>query len=155
MPTELLIALAVPFLLIVLGKVVGSSIERRHFESLAEREGRFVKQPTYSTKRFETSAAVRSAELAMGSVVVSVDHFKRFVSAFRMLIGGEVRSYSGLIERARREAVLRMKESHPRADAFVNVRLETSTISSTTGDEGTGTVEVLAYGTAVQYDRAP
>ena len=48
-----------------------------------------------------------------------------------------------------------MKESQPSADAYINTRLETSTIASTTGDEGIGTIEVLAYGTAVHYDRAP
>jgi uncharacterized protein YbjQ (UPF0145 family) len=154
MPPELLIALIVPIVLIVVGRIAGSHIERRHLQDIAEREARFVGQPSCSTKRYQSSAHVRSAELAMGSVVVSVDHFKRFVSAFRMLVGGEVRSYSSLIERARREAVLRMKESHPDADAFVNVRLETSTISSSTGDEGAGTVEVLAYGTALHYDPA-
>jgi uncharacterized protein YbjQ (UPF0145 family) len=86
---------------------------------------------------------------------VSIDHFKRFVSAFRMIVGGEVRSYATLIERARREAVLRMMESRPDADAYINTRLETSTISSATGNEGMGTIEVLAYGTAVHYDRRP
>ncbi|MGB5413298.1 MAG: heavy metal-binding domain-containing protein, partial [Polyangiales bacterium] len=83
------------------------------------------------------------------------DHFKRFLSGFRMIFGGEIRSYSSLIDRARREAVLRMKESQPDADAFLNTRLETSTISSTAGNEGMGTIEVLAYGTAVHYDRRP
>jgi uncharacterized protein YbjQ (UPF0145 family) len=87
--------------------------------------------------------------------VISVDHFKRFLSGFRMIVGGEVRSYSSLIDRARREAVLRMKESQPDAHAYINTRLETSTISSTAGNEGIGTIEVLAYGTAVHYDRAP
>ena len=48
-----------------------------------------------------------------------------------------------------------MKESQPNAHAYLNTRLETSTISSTSGNEGTGTIEVLAYGTAVHYDRAP
>ena len=46
-----------------------------------------------------------------------------------------------------------MKESQPDADAYINTRLETSTISSTSGDEGLGTIEVLAYGTAVRYAR--
>ena len=155
MPIELIIGVGVPLVLIVIGKVVGASIERAHFTSIGEREARFARQPALTTKQVEIETPVRSAELALGSVVVSVDHFKRFVSSFRMLIGGEVRSYSSLIDRARREAVLRMKESRPDADAYVNVRLETSTISSTTGDEGTGTIEVLAYGTAVHYARTP
>ena len=155
MSTELLISIGIPILLIVIGRFVGSSIERNHYKSIVEREARFSGQPALSTKRSDVPDAVRTARLAVGSVVISVDHFKRFLSGFRMIIGGEVRSYSSLIDRARREAVLRMKESQPDAHAYLNTRLETSTISSTTGNEGIGTIEVLAYGTAVHYDRAP
>lgn len=155
MSIELIIGIGVPVLLIIIGKVVGSTLERHHFESIAEREAAFREQPALSTKHSDATEHVRSATLAMGSVVISVDHFKRFISGFRMMVGGEVRSYATLIDRARREAVLRMKESQPNAHAYLNTRLETSTISSTSGDEGTGTIEVVAYGTAVQYDRAP
>ena len=155
MSTELLISIGIPILLIVIGRFAGSSIERRHYESIVEREARFNGQPALSTKQSDAPDAVRTASLAVGSVVISVDHFKRFLSGFRMIIGGEVRSYSSLIDRARREAVLRMKESQPDAHAYINTRLETSTISSTSGNEGIGTIEVLAYGTAVHYDRAP
>lgn len=155
MSIELLIGVGIPVLLIMVGKVVGSSIERSHYRSIVEREARFGGQPALSTKQLDAPGPLRSASLATGSAVVSVDHFKRFVSGFRMIFGGEVRSYSSLIDRARREAVLRMKESQPDADAYINTRLETSTIASTTGDEGIGTIEVLAYGTAVHYDRAP
>jgi uncharacterized protein YbjQ (UPF0145 family) len=155
MSIELIIGLGVPVALIILGRVVGSRIERRHFENIAKREVRFRDQPAFTTKDLILDRPVRTSELASGSVVVSIDHFKRFISGFRMLVGGEVRSYASLIDRARREAVLRMKESCPDADAYINTRLETSTISSTTGNEGMGTIEVLAYGTAVHYDRAP
>lgn len=142
-------------LLILVGKFVGSSIERSHYRDIIEREARFSDQPALSTKHADAPSAIRSARLASGSVVVSVDHFKRFLSGFRMIFGGEIRSYSSLIDRARREAVLRMKESQPDAHVYLNTRLETSTIASTTGNEGIGTIEVLAYGTAVHYDRAP
>ena len=155
MSIELILGVGIPVVFIVLGKIVGARIERAHFEDIAEREARFVDQPALSTKQPEPTPRIRSAELATGSVVVSIDHFKRFVSGFRMLVGGEVKSYATLIDRARREAVLRMKESRPDADAYINTRLETSTISSTAGDEGMGTIEVLAYGTAVNYDRRP
>ena len=155
MPIELIIGLVIPAVLILIGRVVGERIERAHFEDIAEREARFREQPALSTKPVVPPAPVRSAELASGSVVVSIDHFKRFISAFRIFFGVLVRSYSTLIERARREAVLRMKESRPDADAYINTRIETSTIASATGNEGMGTIEVLAYGTAVHYDRAP
>lgn len=155
MSPELIISLALPVLLIIIGRFVGSRIERRHYASILERETRFAGQPALSTKQTDSPDPVRTASLAVGSVVVSVDHFKRFLSGFRMIVGGELRSYSSLIDRARREAVLRMKESQPDAHAYINTRLETSTISSTSGDRSIGTIEVLAYGTAVHYDRAP
>jgi len=152
---ELWISIAIPVLLIVVGRVVGSTLERNHYRDIIQREARFRAQPAVSNKQLDRPGPVQSASLAVGSVVISVDHFKRFLSGFRMIFGGEIRSYSSLIDRARREAVLRMKESHPDADAYLNTRLETSTIASTAGNEGMGTIEVLAYGTAVHYDRAP
>ena len=153
--TELLLPLGIFVSLIILGRVVGSRIEQRHYESLRVREARFAGRRALSTKEPEVDAHVARAALALGSVVVSVDYFKRFASAFRMLFGGEVRAYSSLIERARREAVLRMKESQPDAHLYVNTRIETSTISSTSSNEGLGTIEVLAYGTALTLDTPP
>jgi uncharacterized protein YbjQ (UPF0145 family) len=155
MPVELVIGLAIPLLLLVLGRFVGATLERNHFKSIEEREVRFRNKPALSARRFEGHGSIQSAELACGSVVISVDYFKRFIGGFRMFFGGEVRSYATLVERARREAVLRMKESCPEADAYVNTRLETSVISTTSGEEGMGTIEVLAYGTAVHYHRGP
>lgn len=155
MSTELIVYIALPLILIVIGRIVGSKIERQHYASIIEREEAFQAQPAISTKHDDAPGPVRAASLAVGSVVVSVDHFKRFLSGLRMFFGGELRSYSSLIDRARREAILRMKESQPNADAYINTRLETSTISNSAGNEAIGTIEVLAYGTAVHYDRAP
>ena len=100
MSIELLVSIAIPVLLIIIGRVVGSNIERSHYKSIVERETRFSSQPTVSTKQLDAPGPVRSASLAIGSVVISVDHFKRFLSGFRMIFGGEVRSYSSLIDRA-------------------------------------------------------
>ena len=46
-----------------------------------------------------------------------------------------------------------MKESFPGADEYINCRLETSTISSGRG-KAVGTVEVIAYSTAITYGTA-
>lgn len=154
MSIELLILLFVPLVLLVIGRIVGAHLERAHYASIAEREARFSRQPALSTKHVDAPAPIQSTSLASGSVVVSIDQFKRFLSRFRMLIGGEVRPYTKLIERARREAILRMKESQPDADLYINTRLETSNISSASGEGGMGIVEVLAYGTAVHYARS-
>jgi len=148
---ELILILGLPMLLLLVGRFAGMSLERRHFADITVREAGSSDRPAFTVHEPGPDRPIASASLAIGSVVVSVDHFKRFVSGFRMLFGGEVRSYSSLIDRARREALLRMKESHPQAHAYFNTRLETSTISSTSGDEGLGTIEVVAYGTAVTF----
>ncbi|MEM7135340.1 MAG: heavy metal-binding domain-containing protein [Myxococcota bacterium] len=150
--TELILSIGIPIALLLLGRIVGKRIERKHYASIAERERVLAAKPTFSTQEAVLTQPVAEARLATGSVVVSVDHFKRFVTGFRMLVGGELGSYAPLIERARREAVLRMKESEPQADAYINTRLETSTISNGSRNEGTGTIEVLAYATAVRFE---
>ena len=83
--------------------------------------------------------------------MVSSDYFKQFLSAWRLFFGGRLKSYETLLERARREAVLRMKAEAQagNANAIFNVKLETSVISDqNSGGGAIGTVEILAYGTA-------
>jgi len=82
--------------------------------------------------------------------IIHFPHFKKFIASLRYLVGGRVTSYESLIDRARREAVLRMKAEAKQAGAryVFNVKMETSSISKGKRDS-VGSVEVLAYGTAV------
>jgi uncharacterized protein YbjQ (UPF0145 family) len=93
------------------------------------------------------SVTPQQAFLVHGTVVVSADYFKTFVAGLRHLIGGRFRSYETLLERARREAVLRLKaEARAKgARLVVCVRFETTSISSGWAPA----IEVLAYGTAL------
>ncbi len=145
-----LIQIGIPVALVVLGFVAGKVAERRHYRSIREREQNLVGVPTVSWKTLSDPRPVAQVGLTIGSVVVSVDYYKRVMMIFRLIFGGEIQSYASLIDRGRREAVLRMKESYPDADIFLNCRIETSTISNGRG-RTTGTVEVLAYGTAVRF----
>jgi uncharacterized protein YbjQ (UPF0145 family) len=88
--------------------------------------------------------------MVCGNVVISIDFFKKFVSGLRRIVGGRVSSYESLIDRARREAVLRMKEEAAKKGAqyVFNVKMETSSISKGRRNS-VGSVEVLAYGTAI------
>jgi hypothetical protein len=83
MAFELVLVVLVPIALIIIAKVVGARAERAHYASLAEREAHFRDRPALSSKHL--AAPVRSTVLASASVVVSVDHFKRFVGGFKML----------------------------------------------------------------------
>ena len=92
--------------------------------------------------------AITQVLLVQGSAVVSVDYFKRMVAALRNFFGGNIRAYETLVDRARREAILRLKQSCPDATQIINLRIETSSIYKGAGRQ-VGSVEVLAYATAL------
>jgi len=141
--------LIIVVVLISLGYFFGKGAEKKHYKSILKREKKWLHQPTTSGKHvFGENIVVEKSRLVSGSVVISIDYFKRILAGLRNIFGGNVQSYETLVDRARREAVLRMKESCPDADQVINVRLETSSISKGQKKQ-VGSVEVLAYGTAV------
>lgn len=150
---ELTITLSFWLIPIVLGYIFGRAAEAKHFRSIIARERTAVHLPTTSSKAPIGEAPVERSELVHGSVVISIDYFKRALAALHTIIGGPVKSHESLLDRARREAVLRMKESCPGAHEIINLRLETCAIANNVAGD-IGSVEVLAYGTAVYFARA-
>jgi uncharacterized protein YbjQ (UPF0145 family) len=137
--------------LILLGYFFGRAAESKHFSSIISREKDWLHLPATSVKTvLDSTRPVERSVLVQGSVVVSVDYFKRAMGTLRSLVGGAVKSHESLLDRARREAILRLKESCPEAHEIVNLRLETFSISGK-ADGSIGSVEVLAYGTAIYY----
>jgi uncharacterized protein YbjQ (UPF0145 family) len=134
--------------LLLLGFGFGSVIEKRHYASIRKREAEWMHLPTIMLKRPLEPEHIVSTRLVSGNVVISIDFFKKFVAGLVNLFGGNVSAYETLVDRARREAVLRMKQDAGNASEIVNIRIETSSISKNT-QNGIGSVEVLAYGTAV------
>jgi uncharacterized protein YbjQ (UPF0145 family) len=147
-----IINLGVPLLLIVVALITGTIVEKRHYRSIDRREKDFAKIALINSKRYPQDYPIAQSQLVTGSVVISYDHFKRFLAGFRKIFGGEIKSYVSLVDRGRREAILRMKEKCPNADLVVNFRIETSSISKGKKDS-LGIVEVFAYGTALWYSR--
>ena len=145
--------LIIILILFGLGYFVGSMVEKKHFQSIERREKRSVRLPVVTMdKSIREGETVTSSRLVTGSAVISIDYFKRILAALRNIFGGEVAAYESLLDRARREALLRMKFQVPNAHAIVNVRIETSTIGrSANKKNGLGSVEALAYGTAVWF----
>ena len=136
--------------LLATGYAVGSMMERRHYTSIEKREVELLELPAVSIKNGFDPLMVESAGLVQGNAVISVDYFKRILAALRNFFGGTIRSYETLLDRARREAILRMKESVPAGTGIiVNVRVETSTIGKNSHKKGVSCVEAIAYGTAL------
>ncbi|HHO68860.1 MAG TPA: YbjQ family protein [Gammaproteobacteria bacterium] len=143
--------LIVFLVLMLLGYGFGQWAEKRHYRSIREREARLRRRILLVQSKYppQVGGGHRS-QLVTGSVVVSVDYFKRFLAGLRNLFGGRVKSYETLIDRARREAILRMQEQALGlgADQVINLKLETASIYKGRR-KAIGSIEVLAYGTAL------
>ena len=136
--------------LLAIGFIFGTLLERSHYNSVIRREAALRNLPAIASKKLPEEFNPCETRLVAGNVVISIDFFKKFIAGLRNLVGGRVTSYESLIDRARREALLRMKEEAKKlnADFVFNVKMETSSISKGRRNN-IGSVEVLAYGTAV------
>lgn len=136
--------------LFLLGFFAGRWNERRHYASLRRRERELAGVLVFSN-RFPPHGTGRVAtRLVAGSAVISDDYFKNVLAGLYSFFGGRVRSYESLIDRARREAVLRMKaEARGHGAALIiNAKFQTFAIGGRNQNSVKG-VEILAYGTAL------
>lgn len=140
--------------LIAIGYFGGTWAEKRHYRSIEQREKMYLHLPAITVKNVDVDdAKVQKAKLVYGSAVISIDYFKRILAGLRNIFGGTVKSYETLVDRARREALLRMKEMAPGAAMIINVRIETSTIGKNAHKKGVGCLEAIAYGTALFIEK--
>lgn len=81
-----------------------------------------------------------------GSTIQSKNVFSDFGQSLKNIVGGELRSYTQMMEKARRIATDRMIEQAERlgADAIIGVRYTTSAIMAQAA-------EVMVYGTAIRF----
>lgn len=136
--------------LLILGYLFGRLAEQRHYRSINQREDALRRITVIPLRVPPPELLKHDSQLVSGNVVISVDYFKTVAAGLRNLFGGRVGAYESLIDRARREATLRMQEKAQSlgAQTVYNVKYETSRIGDNAG-QGLGSVEVLAYGTAL------
>jgi len=136
--------------LLAVGYGFGRYAESKHYTSIRKREKELNSLPAIASRVPPPGRSDLKSQLVTGSVVISVDYFKRFLASLRNIFGGRITSYESLLDRARREAILRMKEEarHLNAEFVFNIKMETASIHKGQGNS-IGSVEVLAYGTAL------
>lgn len=85
--------------------------------------------------------------LVCGSTVRAKNAFKDIGAGFKNIVGGELKSYTSLMDESRRQAIERMEQQAQQlgANAIINVRFSTSAISQ-------GAAELYVYGTAVRVE---
>lgn len=137
--------------LLALGYFVGRWKERAHYASIRRREAQYASVLAFAVRYPPDVVTPQDCRLVSGSVVISSDYFKQFVAGLRTFIGGRLASYESLLDRARREAILRMKEEAQRfgSSLVINVKVETTTVSGG-ARQGVPAMEVMAYGTALK-----
>ena len=93
-----------------------------------------------SGKRLETLG------IAKGGCIQSVHAGKDILSGLKTLIGGELDSYTEMMNEARQKATKRMVDDAATlgADGVINVRYASSAVMQ-------GAAEVMVYGTAVKF----
>ncbi|GAB4280266.1 MAG: heavy metal-binding domain-containing protein [Candidatus Rifleibacteriota bacterium] len=135
--------------------LIGKHFEKKHLASIREREAKFIQMSLVPSDLIANNKKVEAVSLVSGTVVLGSDPFKRYVANLVNLVGGRVSVFETLLDRARREAILRMKEKAAaiRADEIVNFRMETMSICSGADAKPMGIVEMVAYGTAVRYQK--
>ena len=101
-------------------------------------------------KRVLTATAfgreIEALGLVKGSVVQSKNFGKDFMAGMKTLVGGEIESYTDMLNEARQIATKRMVDEAEAlgADAVVNIRFASASIMQSAA-------EITAYGTAVKY----
>lgn len=145
--TQMLINYAPFILLFAAGWFFGSRHEHQHLAqlSIAEQE---LSHIMVSSERFYVPklAANTEGELVLGSVVIAQDYFKMIIARVLSIFGKNLTTYETLLDRARREAIVRMRtEAQAKGYNYIyGLRLEVSNINQLGS-----MVEAIAYGTAV------
>jgi len=137
--------------LLAIGVFAGRANERRHYRELAEAE-EALRDIAVSNRGSPEAGTFSGGTLVVGSVVIAEDFFKRVAAGLKSLVGGNLRGYETLLERGRREAIVRMKQEARRLGAthVVNVRLETASLSEDwSGRQPMFSAEFIAYGAAL------
>lgn len=141
---EALFQLGFILTLLVIGYFFGSAREKAHFKTILERQKKYAHIPV-RVEKIKDFSPFSEAMLFSGSVVIASDYFKNFIANIKGFFGGRLNTYETLMDRGRREAILRMKEKAIAwgAEEIVEVRLESSALDAIG-------IEMLAYGTAVK-----
>lgn len=151
---EPVIFLGFTVVLLALGLFAGGYAERRHLQSLEQREAATRDMLLTQIKSYPGHVPGSSPpQVIYAEVVIASDYLKTFLAGLRNFFGGQVGSFQIMLGRARREATLRVLEQARQQgyNAVCNLRLETADVggnAATQGKKGMVMAAILASATA-------
>jgi uncharacterized protein YbjQ (UPF0145 family) len=147
----LFIFMVVPLLVFIIPMIIGIITERRHLEELSRRELSIRDKVIFHNRKRPLMKDPKRVAIVSGSVTIGVDTFKTWLAKWRQVFGGRMGSLLPVLERARREALLRALEQAQKGGftevgnlriAFINIG------GSYNPKQKTLMTSVLVYGTA-------
>ena len=133
----------------------GKTIEKRHYKKIKTRELLLIKKPYISyEKGVLDDKNVESSQLVASTVVIGCDYFRAFLASMRNIFGGHVSTFESLLDRGRREALLRIREEalKLKADIVINVKVDSITLDPIGYSKRPNPKTcITAYGTAIKY----
>lgn len=100
-----------------------------------------------STENVAGKNITKTLGIVSGSIVLSKNMFSDIGAGFKSMAGGELKAYTDMQQKARKEAVFRMMKGAEElgANAIIGTRYSTSAIMQ-------GASEIIAFGTAVYIE---
>lgn len=140
--------------LLVVTAISWTLLEKRHMKNIVEREEQLQNIVIISKKdlnEFQSSGWW----LLSSWVVFAIDYFRQFIFMFINFFGGRVVMYESVMDRARREAILRVKKQAQDYwfNCIVDLRIETATITSNNKNQNWWKVEIIAYWTWINISK--
>ena len=147
-----LFVFGLPLFMLAFAWAMGAWIRNRHEADLAQRELAVAHILVHNTGRLQDAVTGPQPSVMITSeVTLGVDHFRGFLGQWKSLFGGQVRSYQMVLDRARREVVMRILEQTNAMgyNALANLRIDFADISGSALARRTAAdISVLASGTA-------
>ena len=100
---------------------------------------------TVNTDKIEGKKIIKTLGLVKGNTIRARWFGRDIAAGLKTLVGGEIKSYTDMMTKAREQAIQRMVDEAKKlkADAVINVRFTASEVMQ-------GASEILVYGTAVK-----
>jgi len=124
-----------PLLLLGLAFFAGNAIAKRHENDMAERQKTVAHMDLSDIASFRKPKISGPPPLLLNSeVTLGIDHFRGFLGNLKNIFGGEVKSYQATLDRARKEAILRIQEQAlaEGCNAVANLRVAFVDVSGNT-----------------------
>lgn len=144
-----------PVVILIVAVMTDKAIKAKRKAYLDSEEKRLSSIIILNTSKPPADAQTAGVGLVTGSVAIANNSFINFISAWKHVFGGELKGFTRLTTDARRTALIRLLQDaeNAGANAVYNLRYATSMVQGSSRKNTINGIELIAYATAVKYDK--